>query len=83
MFTSDATAAVERIVSEHGHKPGDAAAWLEKVQYCNTSAALSVEESVFADSIKILKQIGLVAEEFQTELLWSDGTTANSIITLN
>jgi ABC-type nitrate/sulfonate/bicarbonate transport system substrate-binding protein len=83
LFTADKAAAVERIVREHGHKPEDASAWLEKVQYCSGSAALPVKESVFADSVRILWQIGLVPEEFQTDLLWCDGVTSNPIVTLD
>jgi len=82
LFSSNTNAAVERIVREHGHKAEDAAAWLSKVQFCNGSASLSVQESVYVDSVKILKQIGLIAEDFQVPLFWGDGATANSIITL-
>ena len=58
---------IERIVKEHGHTHDDAKLWLSRVEYADT---MKIDEDRTNDSVDILKSVGLVPSDFQTEKLY-------------
>ena len=74
-FYSEPASSAARIVRDFGHKEEDAMAWLSKVKYNDQASStctspMHIDEARTNDSIRILKSIGLVRDDFVAEDLW-------------
>ena len=58
---------IERIMKEHGHTEEDAKLWMSRVEY---SDSLEIDEKRTKDSVDILKTVGLVPADFETDRLY-------------
>lgn len=73
---------IASIVKDFGHTAENAALWMSRVQYADSST-MAVDLGVTRNSLSILKQIGLIDEEFPIEGLWTkDDGYSNGIITI-
>ena len=79
------SSSVARIVQDFGHKEADALAWLSKVKYnvvidkdvnqesstCySPQSPMRIDEARTQESVRILKSIALIPDDFKTEDLW-------------
>ena len=67
-FVQDTQASVKAICDAHKHTEEDAARWLSGVRY---SADFSVHARDMEYAVDVLKQAGVVPEDFSEEKLWS------------
>tara|TARA_A100001035_G_scaffold243112_1_gene209944 strand:+ start:457 stop:696 length:240 start_codon:yes stop_codon:yes gene_type:complete len=66
---------IERVVKEHGHTPEDAKLWMSRVKYAELC---QIDEERTSDSVEILKSVGLVPPEFETERLYDASWTSTT-----
>lgn len=75
---------IERICSEFNFKPEDAREWLSKCRYNiptttveetagrDSDRLFAVNETVFADAVRVMQQAGLVGVDFSSAMLWDE-----------
>eukprot|EP01038_Epipyxis_sp_PR26KG_P015786 gene15786-21380_t len=78
---------IQRIMSEYGHTEADARQWLSTCHY-SSSNDMAVDYHMIQQSLHILKQVGLVHNDFVMDELWSskdehNNYHSNSIITIS
>lgn len=67
---------INRIVHEFKHTETDAKQWLSSCKY-NNNLGMSISTKQINESIKIMKELGLIPTEFITEELWADSRDNN------
>ena len=83
LFLAESDAlSIAAIVKQTGNTEEEARRWLSQCRYA-ASVRMPVDRAVTETSVKILKTIGLVAEDFPVDALWhTDENVSNSIITI-